>query len=455
MRATSEDQWTAELCETAWLPFEPTSADPFDIQKAIHLLRRAGMGGNDQQLAKIRDQGPVDAVDSLLDPEEAKHFFDIEADAMIRTSLVLGDTDNLVDWWLYRMLMDPHPVREKATLMWHGHFCTSRAKVPDPHLLYEQNSLLRQHALGSFAELVKQMSRNAAMLVYLDSTENKKNRPNENYARELLELFCLGLGNYSEQDIKELARCFTGWEVRRRRFRISRSDHDYGVKTVLGHSAAMDGDQAIDVILDHPATARFIARRLIHFYVTEDKVPETVVDSLADKIRDAEWEIAPVLKTVFASRLFYSRQCRNRIIASPICWTISWMKTLETSGDLNQLRRDLEIMGQVPLEPPNVKGWPGGTAWIDPSRVAARVNWSHRLAQQTSVPESGLTDWLGRATDSESDVADWIENRLIGRTLAPERSRILRQQISTQSSSTERLRMGIRVAGLMPESYTV
>jgi hypothetical protein len=242
--ATTATLWSDAQVANAWAPFQPTNENPFDGPKVAHLLRRATFGGTTKQIVDFEKQGLNATLNTLFSPKGVKHF-DAEADAMIRTSLVLGNTDSLVDWWLYRMLADPHAVREKATFFWHSHFCTGREKVPDSQLLLEQNNTLRHHAMGSFAELVKAISRDAAMLIYLDSTENKKNRPNENYARELLELFCLGIGNYTEHDIKELARCFTGWEVRRRRFRISRSDHDFGVKEVLGTSGALDGDEAI------------------------------------------------------------------------------------------------------------------------------------------------------------------------------------------------------------------
>lgn len=439
----------------AWQPFEPTTASPFDASKARHLLTRAAFGGTTSEVDRLVPLGPIAAVDSLFSPEGADQF-ESEADAMIRTSLVLGDTNNLVDWWLYRMLGDPYGVREKATFFWHGHFCTSRDKVPDSQLLLAQNNTLRQNALGSFVDLVKAISRDAAMLIYLDSTENRKNRPNENFARELLELFCLGLGNYSEHDVKELARCFTGWEVRRRRFRISQSDHDSGVKKMLGSSGAFDGDQAIDVILKQPEAARFVAAKLIRFYITEDDIPEPVVQGLAEKLVESEWNLEPVLKTIFRSQLFFSHLCRNRKVAGPVAWTVAWLRALESGGNLDQLRGSLESMGQVPLEPPNVKGWPGGTSWIDPSRMATRVNWSQRLAADLLQPPGGLNTWLAKQQlSSANDVVRWVQQNLITGSIASSRENVLRDQIAKLPSTNEQFKMAIRVAGIMPEAHII
>ncbi len=441
------------LLETAWQPFQPTSEKPFDHRLAGHLLRRATFGGATGEIDSLVSLGPAKAVEQLLQPTDATAFAD-EADAMIRTSLVLGDSVNLIDWWLYRLLTDPHGVREKATFLWHGHFCTSRDKVPDAQLLLSQNNTLREHSLGPFAELVKAVSRDAAMLIYLDSTQNRKNRPNENYARELLELFCLGLGNYTEQDIKELARCFTGWEVRRRRFRISRSDHDFGTKNILGTSGAFDGDQAIDVILQQPAVARFVAAKLVRFYVTDDELPPAVIQQLADVLVSANWRIDEVLKTIFTSRLFYSPLSIGRKIAGPLEWTLHWLNLLETRGSYDRLRNALETMGQVPLEPPNVKGWPAGSSWIDPSRMAARVNWCLQLAQQQLAPQGGLDPWLARqGLDDATNISAWVTKYLLAIPLAPSRAELLQTQLGKQKQPADQFRLALKIASVMPEAH--
>lgn len=444
--------WDLALIENAWQPFQPTAKTPFDHRLAGHLLRRATFGGTTAEIDALAAMGPEEAVEKLLQPTGAAAFAN-EADAMIRTSLVLGDSSKLIDWWLYRLLTDPHGVREKATFFWHGHFCTSRDKVPNAQLLLSQNNTLREHALGPFAELVKAVSRDAAMLIYLDSTENRKNRPNENFARELLELFCLGLGNYTEQDIKELARCFTGWEVRRQRFRISRSDHDFGVKEILGTSGPLDGDDAIEIILQQPAAARFIATKLIRFYVTDDALPPAVIQQLADIVVTAQWQIDEVLRTIFTSRLFYSPASIGRKIAGPLEWTLNWLNLLDSRGYYDRLRNGLEAMGQVPLEPPNVKGWPDGASWIDPSRMAARVNWCQQMAQQLELP-GGLDSWLVRqGLDDADSISAWIAKYLIAIPLAPSRGKLLRRQLDNRQQPSDQFRLAIKIAGVMPEAH--
>jgi uncharacterized protein (DUF1800 family) len=189
---------------------------------------------------------------------------------------------------------------------------------------------------------------------------------------------------------------------------------------------------------------------------TKRLVPAEVVEGLAEIIRHEDWMIEPVLRRLFRSQFFYSTASVNRKIASPLDWTLGWIRMLETSGNLNQLRSDLEFMGQVPLEPPNVKGWPGGKTWIDPSRMAARVNWSQRLVSEMLEPQGGLEAWMaGQEFKSSNDVAIWVQRFLIHGTLTNSRKSILTEQIETQPSLTDQLRMGIRVAGLMPEAHTV
>ena len=445
----TDPQWTATEIAQAWLPYE----GEFGFLEAQHLLRRAAFGGSVDKLQRLTSVGSQQAVETILAPQDAATF-DEEANSIIQTRLVLGESQQVIDWWLYRMRFDPFAVREKATWMWHGHFCTSRTKVTDARLLWQQNDTLRRHALGSFADLVKQISRDPAMLIYLDSTTNRKNHPNENYARELMELFCLGLGEYSEQDIRELARCFTGWEVRRQRFRFSPTDHDKGEKQFLGAKGHFDGDSAIDVVLAQPAAQRFIARKLIHFYITDDPVPTDVVDSLADLLATHDWQLQPVLATLFNSRLFYSTRCRGRQVLSPVNWTLNWLNALAVGDQSNRLRSALEWMGCVPLEPPNVKGWPGGNNWIDPTRMLARADWALQLSRSGLEPPGGLAAWLSQQNITNNEQAcQWVLTNLVGRTVAPARQITFRHTVSQANEPIEAFRIAVRAASLLPETH--
>jgi uncharacterized protein (DUF1800 family) len=452
----TELNWSATEVKDAWSPVDRAGSFRFETQHALHLLRRAGFGGSSAEVNRCVEQGLEKTLASLFKPSQADEF-ETEAQAMIRTALVLGDTDQLADWWLYRMVHDPFALREKATLFWHGHFCTSRDKVPDSRLLLAQNDLLRRHALGSFPALVKDISRDPAMLIYLDSTENQKSRPNENYARELLELFCLGLGNYTERDIKELARCFTGWEVRRQRFRFSSSAHDTGEKTLFNQRTSLGGDEAIEIVLQQPAAARYIAERLIRFYCTHDPLPHAVVHDLGRILTENQWQLEPTLAVMFSSQFFFSPRVMQRQVASPVSWTIAWLKSLERSVDFRVLRNALGAMGQVPLEPPNVKGWPGGAKWIDPARIAARIQWVQHLSDSSADLPSPISQNSSilipsKHADISEAILSWVENYLLGRILAAPRREQLLAACQAQPTKQAAFRVALQAAGVMPES---
>ncbi len=242
----------------AWQPYRPTDDHPWDHRLASHLYRRAAFGVNVATLdaATHRDCGEIvdelfgASPDALKGDEAAMSI----ANSLAEATLARNDPKRLAAAWVYRMVTTPRPLREKATLFWHGHFATSADKVDDAKLMWRQNQLIREHALGDFSALTQAVAKDPAMLIYLDSAINRKAHPNENFARELMELFCLGEGNYTETDVQELARCFTGWEIKNERFRKNRYQQDAGSKRLLGQSGEMDGEQAIDVVLRQPAT---------------------------------------------------------------------------------------------------------------------------------------------------------------------------------------------------------
>src|SRR5687768_12345063 len=202
-----------------WQPYEPSAARPWNLERAAHLYRRAGFGATWDDLQQALRSTPQETLARLSAGDGAESFY-AEARSTITALLGFGNIDDLSAWWLYVMLHAPNPLVEKLTLFWHGHFATSAAKVTDPQLMFVQNELLRKHAAGNFRELLRAMTRDTAMLLWLDSAVNRKSRPNENFAREVMELFCLGTGHYTERDVKEAARCFTGWEVHNNRFWI-------------------------------------------------------------------------------------------------------------------------------------------------------------------------------------------------------------------------------------------
>jgi uncharacterized protein (DUF1800 family) len=379
----------AELTpQTAWLPLEATAA--FDRRMAAHLFRRAGFAAPARELNEAVSAGLLATVKQLLTAGERSRAFDEEMRQFAEVALAAGNPQSLAGWWLHRLRHTPAPLVEKLTLFWHSHFATSAAKVKDARLLYEQNELFRRYALGKFAPLVQGIARDPAMLLYLDSATNRKNHPNENFAREVMELFCLGLGRYSERDIRELARCFTGWEILHEQFTFNSYQHDYGTKSLLGKSGTFGGDEGLRVILQQPACAEFLCGKLVRFFVTDEELPAEWIAPLARRFRDGDLAIAPVLETIFTSRLFYSERAVGQLVRSPVELGIGLLRALEMNTNLIQLAERLRELGQLVFFPPNVKGWPGGKNWIDSSTLLGRANLVRSLAG--NLPPSFLSE---------------------------------------------------------------
>lgn len=287
----------------------------------------------------------------------------------------------LREWWFREMLSTPTPLAEKMTLFWHNHFATSQQKVRFTPLMYRQNVTLRRNALGNFGSLLREMARDPAMLIYLDGANSRKEQPNENFAREVMELFTLGEGHYSERDIKEAARAFTGWSIDRDsgEFMFRRGIHDYGKKTVLGKTGNFDGDQIIDVLLGNPQTAQFITRKLWKEFVsTTPDEPEVV--RLAAIFRDSGYNIAKLMRAMLSSESFYASENRAALIKSPVEFVVGTMRTFDIeTANLRPFVIASALLGQNLFAPPNVKGWPGGEAWINSASLLGRKQLLDRL----------------------------------------------------------------------------
>ncbi len=264
-----------------------------------------------EELEQAVSRQPADVVAELVAASEPESY-QAQMNSLIKASLATGNVKRLSAQWVYRMLTTPAQLQEKMTLFWHGHFATSAAKVEDAELMQQQNDLLREYALGDFAGLLLKISRDPAMLIYLDSVTNRKAHPNENYAREIMELFALGEGNYSEQDIRELARCFTGWEIKRDKFRFNRYQHDTGSKTVLGTTGNLTGEQGVAVVASQATAPQFIVRKLIRFFLMDEpEASEQLIDPLAAELRENQMVIAPTVQRMLSSNLFFSSHARR------------------------------------------------------------------------------------------------------------------------------------------------
>jgi uncharacterized protein (DUF1800 family) len=370
-------------------------------------LNRAAFGGNAEEIEAARRKGLSTMVRDLVEPAPDAFNFSppdwahprnlqearmsiraTEKDSPERKEKMrmerIAEGEQILDlrrWWLERMMHGPAPLLEKMTLFWHGHFATSIEKVKDAYWMWLQNDTLRRNAFGSFADLTKKISRDPAMMIYLDLQQSRQEHPNENWARELMELFTVGIGNYSEQDIREAARAFTGYRLdpTTQQFRFAPFQQDRGNKTLMGRSGALSGDDVIDTLIKNPACARFIGRKLIRFFV-EDEPAAEMVEAVANRLHAHNFEMRPVLRELFGSAEFYSDRVMRAQIKSPTQFVVQTSKLLDAPLPAAKVAQNgMRQMGQVLFAPPNVKGWDGGRSWITTSTLLFRYNFANYL----------------------------------------------------------------------------
>jgi uncharacterized protein (DUF1800 family) len=286
------------------------------------------------------------------------------------------------------MLTTRTPLREKLTLFWHGHFATSFHKVEELYLMHRQCETLRRLAWGNFRDLVTAVSRDPAMLVYLDGESSTKEKPNENFARELMELFTIGVGHYTEKDVREAARAFTGWHRDGAKFHFNGEAHDHGDKELLGRKGNLDGNDVIDALMAHSALPRFIARKLLVFFACPEP-PAEVVDEAAEAFKDGQLSVKRFLTVLFLSRFFYGEKCRRTRISSPAECVIGACRSLGVRLAAPECRDHITAMGQELFAPPNVKGWDGERKWVHAGTWAARQAFGQRVGELSSGNEFG------------------------------------------------------------------
>jgi uncharacterized protein (DUF1800 family) len=481
-------------------PYKPTGENPFDAVKAAHLLNRAGFGGTPDEIEKVIKLGPLDAVEWLLDfpdaPAEEQSASDVpdlssiegypsnfrelatktrkmsqEERQNYRQMLQRANREAINEtatWWMGRMAAGPHPLQEKLTLFWHGHFTSSAKDERAAILMWNQNELLRRYAAGNFHDFVRAISRDPAMLDYLNNQQNRKAHPNENYARELMELFTLGIGNYTENDIREAARAFTGWAHDGDDYIFRKFDHDEGQKTFFGRRGNFNGDDIVEIILQHPACAKYISGKLFKQFAYEEIEPP-VNESLAEMFHENKWDMRPLLRTILTSQAFYSDKAIGTQIKSPIQLVVGTVRLLGMDmPDRRVVAASLNQMGQVPLEPPNVKGWPGGRMWINTSTLFVRYNTAVFLAggsdRMLRVAKNGKAGKVKMALGkAESDFApkaeasspgqvvdEWLA-RLIQRPVADEKKKVLIEAIGDNPDSPASVKKMVQLIVSMPE----
>ena len=345
----------------------PETALPWDARAAAHLLRRAGFGASPAEVARAVEQGREGAVKDLFDEgkDQEAQFQDTFRQLSGRFA-DFSDAGQLQAWWCYRMLTTRTPLREKLTLFWHGHFATSYRKVEDVFLMHQQCETLRRLAWGNFRDLVTAVSRDPAMLVYLDGESSTKENPNENFARELMELFTIGVGNYTEKDVRDAARAFTGWQRDNAKFAFNAEAHDDGDKAILGRKGKLDGTDVIDALMAHPALPPFIARKLLVFFACPEP-PSEVVEEAADVFKSGQFSVKRFLAVLFQSKFFGGEKCRRTRISSPTECVIGTCRSFGVRLAAPECRDRITAMGQELFAPPNVKGW-DGEAQVGPRR---------------------------------------------------------------------------------------
>ena len=380
-------------------------AVPIGQEGARHLLERTGFGAPPELVVEYAHLERAAAVDRLLNGvsspsqsappepvyERPGRLKDLSGEERrLVQQEVARQGMSLRAWWAGEMLNAPtaqDALRERMTLFWHNHFVSSQQKVKSLALMQRQNVLLRRYALGNFASLLHAVSKDPAMVIYLDGATNRKHSPNENFAREVMELFTLGEGHYSEQDIKEAARAFTGWSFAPEsgEFLWRPAMHDAGEKQVLGRRGNFDGDAVLDILLAQSATADFLAGKLWREFVSPTPVPGEQ-RRIAAALRGAAYEIRPALRVLLLSDSFWAPANRGSLIKSPADFVIGTLRTLNVDvPDALPLALALRNLGQDLFAPPNVRGWPGGESWINSTTLLARKQFVERLLRASEM----------------------------------------------------------------------
>ncbi len=391
-----------------------------DIQLIAHLMRRAGFGTSHDQLKEYTSKGYQATVNELL---ESSHSQSLPEDLIRRYHYDLSavfDSYSAGSYWLYHLITTDDPLREKITLFWHNIFATGYAKVTVGKVMTDQIKMFRRFGLGNYKTLLLELSKDPAMLIWLDNVDNHDGAINENFGRELLELFSMGVGNYSEDDIKECSRAFTGWSVANTeytkqlavrnsiwpygkiawRFEYKDEDHDEKEKTFLGETGNFNGEDIIDIICRQEATAKFIARHMYHFFVADEPpVPQWpyeppqdphAIDILVKSYFESGYEIKSMLRTLFHSDFFRSSNCRYAKIKSPaelVTGVIRLTKEFECpNNSITERNYQMGYMGQELVNPPSVEGWHQGLDWIETGSLMERLNFAAEQLSNLNKP---------------------------------------------------------------------
>jgi len=442
-------------------------------EKIAHLLRRFGLGASEAELRYYLAPDYPAAVDLLLDYDSVPEEFSLRPDAIRPDAKNPLPMPVLVTWWAARMIATRRPLQEKMTLFWHDHFATSASKVKVSYMMLAQNETFRAGATGNFRDLLLKASQEPAMLLWLDNQENVKGKANENFAREVMELFTIGIdGGYSEQDVTESARAFTGWAFRRRppaaggpTFAFRPALHDTGKKTVLGRTGYLNGDDVLNHLCDLPQCAEYITGKIIRYFVTPKPAPEFVA-RMAAIFRQENLEIKPLLRAIMLSPEFLDTTVVRSVVKSPVDFCIATVRQLGYSDRVREVLMNSEVsdsdrrrglapafqavaamksMGMYLMFPPDVAGWDGGEAWISSATMVQRIAWAEKLISGIRTPkrESGTPTMAGPFYGDPASPAA-IANRLTSLFDAPPSP--VRNRLIQSSAEADLKRAGLPAA---------
>jgi uncharacterized protein (DUF1800 family) len=412
-------------------------------QLIAHLLRRAGFGATPAELDFHTSLGFDAAVDRLVNYDQVDNS---ALDARLTAANYdLTRMSGIQQWWLLRVLHTARPLEEKLTLFWHDHWACNNDKVGNVPYMLNQNWLFRENAMGSFPDMVLKVSQDPAMLVFLDGRDNVRRRPNENFARELMELFTLGIGNYTERDIQEAARALTGWTVRDDRFFNNVTQHDNGTKTVFGQTGAWWGEDICRIVVQHPACAPFIARKLIRWFVTDSPSAEYIT-RMAEVFEASGLNVRALVAAIFRSPEFRDPANVRGLVKSPAEFMIGLMKGLDIQALPTDFPSVLRQLQQELFNPPGVDGWNGGPGWLSTTTFLYRTNFINRLCTGNDAARvpfiNPVTTVTQNALTTNQLIADYYIDRLLDADMSAAGRQVLVEWLNgtTTRNRTRRLR---------------
>jgi len=412
-----------------------------DDWKIPHLLRRAGFGASPSELATYESLGADASVNQLvnyetIDTNALANEPDITMSWTKKPSV--AETVNLVWWWVDRMVNTPRPLEEKMTLFWHNHFATAIYKVRSPYLMFKQNQLIRSGAMGNFRDLLMGITQDPAMLIWLDGARSKKDAPNENYGREVMEVFTMGVGNYTEDDVKAAARAFTGYQIDKAgNSFFNANQHDNGSKTFLGQKGNFSPEDIVNILASEPATAKSLARKLFTYFAYANPSEDTV-NQIANVFTNTDGNIKAVVQAILNSEEFWSAQAYLGLVKGPVEYLATALRSLGATVTPRAAVATLNNMGQLPFDPPSVFGWPDGAAWINTSSMLDRYNFPLLVRN----PDN--------ATIAFEDSVDSATRTLFPEGLPSDVLQVIQQSTNSLLDPTEQVRNIIRLTMSTP-----